>query len=61
MAGAGWGGAGRMQTTIAKENSAWVLDCGLDIQFTDGSDYMLRMPVPWFLLLFTRFFQWEKG
>jgi len=43
----GGGRAGRMQTTIAKENSAWVLDCGLDIQFTDGSDHTLRMPVLW--------------
>ena len=43
----GWGGAGRIQITISKENSAWVLDCGLDVQFTDGSDHMLRVPVPW--------------
>ena len=45
--GGGGGGAGRIQITIPKENSAWVLDCGLDVQFTDGSDHMLRVPVPW--------------
>ena len=43
----GEGAGGKDADNFAKENSAWVLDCGLDIQFTDGSDYTLRMPVLW--------------
>lgn len=45
-----WRGAGRKDADNYLQREpwlSWVLDCGLDIQFTDGSDHTLRMPVLW--------------